>query len=129
MRKVIRMKSEMNRSKYQSFIEVNPSLTRPSVYNHYIPTHKLLCLTRLRSISHNLAIETGRHSKRKVEREHRLCTCGEIEDEKHFIMRCHQYSHIRNKYFTRFTPFHEMLDTYHSPNFVHELMQCRDVYM
>lgn len=53
-----------------------------------------LCQFRLRS--HNLAIETGRHSK--TPRERRLCIyCNseEIEDEVHFLLFCSFYDELR----------------------------------
>ena len=59
-------------------------------------------LTKLRTSTHNLAIETGRWTK--TEREQRLCTqCTEhkIEDEKHFLFECPTYSENRKLAFTQ----------------------------
>ena len=107
---------------------MNPSLTRPNVYNRYIPAHKLLCVTRLRMVSHNLKIETGRHFKFVIPREERLCSCEEVEDEKHFVLHCCHYTHIREKYFENNLPFHIQLDSFQTPDFLHELTKCRDIY-
>ena len=54
-------------------------------------------LTKLRTSSHTLAIETGRWTK--TERIHRLCeqcTENKIEDETHFLFDCKKYSNERN---------------------------------
>ena len=46
-----REKANANHSRYQSCLEMNPTLQRPNIYNHYIPTHKLQSTTRLRMVS------------------------------------------------------------------------------
>ena len=46
-------------------------------------------LTKIRSSSHLLEIERGRHTKPKTPRNNRLClNCKTIEDERHFVMEC-----------------------------------------
>jgi len=60
-------------------------------------------LTKLRVGTNKLRIETGRW-KRPVEKLHeRICTqCqnGEVEDEKHFLLRCNRYQQLREELFT-----------------------------
>lgn len=54
--------------------------------------------TRLRLHSHNLAIESGRHSSPKIPRELRLCVycnSNQIEDEIHFLICCPLYDNLR----------------------------------
>lgn len=48
--------------------------------------------------SHNLAIESGRHTN--VTRENRLCKrcCSDIEEGFHFVLKCPQYRELRLKY-------------------------------
>lgn len=55
-------------------------------------------ITRLRLSSHRLLIETGRH--KNIPRDRRFCPlCKEdIEDEFHFILKCHILSTLRCKY-------------------------------
>lgn len=59
-------------------------------------------LTGLRSGTNKLRIETGRW-KRPIEKEHeRLCLqChnGEIEDERHFLLRCSRFQDLRKEMF------------------------------
>ena len=57
--------------------------------------------TKLRLSDHCLAIETGRRRSPKIDREDRLChICNKefIEDEKHFLLKCENYSDIRNAF-------------------------------
>ncbi len=55
-------------------------------------------MTRLRSGTNKLRIETGRWKKPKEkesERVCRACLSGEVEDEKHFILSCTYYNDLR----------------------------------
>ena len=63
-------------------------------------------MTRLRGGTNELRIETGRYPNtnrdRRLEIEERkclLCGCGEIEDEKHFMLHCVVYDDLRTKMF------------------------------
>ena len=80
-------------------------------------------------VSHNLQIEPGRYQRNPVPKAERLCKCGEVEDEKHFVLYCNNYSHIRNKYTNlKNLEFHEQLDNLKTPDFIYELNNCRDIY-
>ena len=55
-------------------------------------------IARFRMSSHTLAIETGRHAKPKIakeERKCRYCNLDDVEDEKHFLLKCPLYSEER----------------------------------
>ena len=59
--------------------------------------------SRLRVNAHSLMIEKGRHFRKKIPIENRLCTLynlNETEDEAHFMLRCTNYSNIREKMFS-----------------------------
>ena len=63
------------------------------VYEPYllsVKNHKYRnAITRLRTSSHRLEIEIGRHHKPKIPVKDRLChMCGVVEDEYHFVMFC-----------------------------------------
>ena len=79
MKNSIIRKAEANHSRYQSYIEMNPSLNRPCLYDRYVPTHKLVLVSRLRMVSHYLQIEMGRLKKVHVPVDQRLCSCWLIE--------------------------------------------------
>ena len=65
-----------------------------------------IALTRLRTSSHYLRIETGRFSKNAMQndddklklRVFKLCDGNHIEDEKHFLVECNYYKHLRRKF-------------------------------
>lgn len=53
-------------------------------------------LSRLRSGSNSLRIETGRHKREPVDQ--RLCKwCDVVEDEEHFLIECDLTSGVRNR--------------------------------
>jgi len=57
-------------------------------------------LTKLRSGTNELRIETGRWKRPREEAKERICMAcmsGEVEDEKHFMLHCCAYESIRNK--------------------------------
>ena len=52
-------------------------------------------IAKFRMSSHTLAIETGRHAKPKIAKEDRKCrhcNLDEVEDEKHFRLKCPLYN-------------------------------------
>jgi len=59
-------------------------------------------VTRLRTSSHGLRIETGRYNKPKLTIEQRTCLiCSDgIEDELHFVTKCGTYGEERAKLYT-----------------------------
>ena len=72
-------------------------------------------LTQLRVGSHNLYIETGRHSvpyKDPSERICRYCHLNEVEDEFHFVMKCTLYEPCRDKLFERISTLYPVFNTY-----------------
>ena len=53
-------------------------------------------ITKLRTSSHDLHIEKGRHSENRLPVEQRLCKmCNVIEDEAHFLLSCRLFSNER----------------------------------
>ena len=129
MKETIRTKAAKNCSRYLSYLKMNPLLERPNIYNTYVPMNVLRLVTRLRCVSHSLEIEMGRHHKVRIPREHRLCSCGDVEDEEHFIMNCHQYSHIRNEYFPTPTTIEDRLDNPRTAVYIHQLFGQRKLYL
>ena len=56
-------------------------------------------ITKLRSSSHPLEIEKGRHSnKPRNERLCLVCNLNEVETEKHFLTKCPTYNMLRDIY-------------------------------
>ena len=130
MRQSVEKKASENKSRYTAYLQTNPSLSRPNLYDRYVPSHKLIPVIRLRTISHDLEMERARLMKHLIPQDQRLCTCGEVEDEKHFILHCSNYTHVREKYDDITSlPFYEQLDNINTPDFVHDLNQNRDLYL
>ena len=66
LQNAIRLKANENRSRYLSYLELNPLLIRSQIYNSYIPSHKLYKVTRICLISHSLQIELRRQKKYRI---------------------------------------------------------------
>ena len=67
----IRKNANKGKTKYSTYIKINPSLNPPKVYNDMA---LIQVISKLRTSAHDLKIETGRH--RGIKREQRLCTCA-----------------------------------------------------
>ena len=74
-------------SKLGTYLIVNTDLSTPLYKNVF--ELEGVCLTRLRTGSHNLLIETGRCANPKIPREQRLCNCGtNIQTISHVLLEC-----------------------------------------
>ena len=59
-------------------------------------------LARLRTSSHNLEIERGRHTRPVTPADLRICTvCNVVEDEEHLLLHCVKYAEERNVLFSK----------------------------
>ena len=129
MKSSIIKKAENQKTRYISYLQVNPTLSRPSIYSFYVPTSMLQKTSQLRLISHNLKIELGRHTRPTTPVDERICFCGGIETETHFILDCELYHHIRDNFNIRNNDRLEyVLDNKETCNFIQRLHECRDIY-
>ena len=92
----IRRKTDDGRSKYTTYLRINPLLETPSVYDTTYGHKNLSVVSKLRTSAHNLQIEMGRRTK--TARENRKCHCGDVEDEEHFLTQCLRYEHVRRNH-------------------------------
>ena len=80
--------------------ELNSRLTLHEVYGErvYIPDYLRQAFTRVRLMSHDFRVETGRWSR--LPRHERVCSCNNVsvQDEKHVLLDCSQLAHIRQRY-------------------------------
>ena len=88
----------MHATKYHTYLnELNVSLDVHPIYrnNIFIPDHERMSFTRIRLISHNLKIETGRWSR--IPRERRVCQCDntQLQTEAHVLISCALTLNIR----------------------------------
>ena len=79
-------------------LKKNPSLSKCVLYsaNSGIPEHARAATTQMRVSSHKLRIETGRWAR--IERENRLCPCGEVQDEQHVLLHCPLTDDLRKQF-------------------------------
>ena len=61
-------------TKRKTYMHINPALTTHQIYTDQVPEHTRIAVTRMRTSSHRLRIETGRWAR--VPPEMRLCVCG-----------------------------------------------------
>ena len=90
-----------NATKFNTYIsDLNPFLDSHPVYttNVFIPDYQRISLSRIRLMSHNLKIETGRWSR--IPRERRVCQCdgSQLQTEAHVLIYCPLTDSIRHRY-------------------------------
>ena len=89
-----------NSSRLQTYSIFKYNFELESYLNLDIDKKYKLALTRFRTSSHSLMIETGRYEN--TPREQRICqfcNMGKIEDEYHFLLVCPNYPDLRRKFF------------------------------
>ena len=84
------------RSKLATYLDMNTELVSPGLYKIDVPEYMRVAVSRLRLISHNLKIETGRWSR--IDRDRRLCQCGKVQTERHIVQECHLLKNVRDKF-------------------------------
>ena len=93
-RESIRKKADEGRSKYKTYLQINPNLETPTYYNDIYNYRQVSMIAKLRVSMHNLQVEMGRRSR--TPRDLRLCQCEQsVEDELHFLTQCAFYNDIR----------------------------------
>ena len=93
-------------SKLGSYLTINPNFQTPTFRNNLLEFERVT-ITRLRSGSHNLQIEKGRHRYPITQREQRLCKCGTAaQTVRHFLMECPLLQHLRNE---QYNSVHEFI--------------------
>ena len=110
-RETIRAKCVLS-SKRSFYVTINPDGIVHPVYaltDYHIPEYIRFAFTRLRMVSHNLRIETGRWAR--VDKNRRTCTCDNIsvQDEHHALFQCTLTHHLRVQY--KFTDFNTLFNT------------------
>ena len=124
MKSSIRKKAEAGRSKYLTYLKINPNLETPTMYDKIQKHTAVSMIGRLRTSSHNLKVEMGRRSR--TPREQRLCVCGNgVEDEEHFLVDCLLYDDIRRKHGVKNMMVSELLGNEKYVDYVYDLYERR----
>ena len=92
--------SESNRM--SMYLSVNPGLCGHEIYKNKtkINEWERVSWTRFRVSAHSLAVEKGRWSRRgrgHLPMEERLCSCGQVQSERHVVMECPRTQNIRQE--------------------------------
>ena len=84
-----------NATRRITYLSLNPDLILSELYSasFSVPEFARISVTRLRTSSHRLKIETGRWAR--IPRNLRLCPCGEIQNEDHVLLRCPMSQQLR----------------------------------
>ena len=95
------IRNNLTATKFQTYCsELNPELEVHVAYGKsvYIPDYVRVQFTRLRVMSHNLKIETGRWNR--TAREGRVCQCdlSSVQTENHVLLECPLSAHVRLRY-------------------------------
>ena len=127
IRNDIRKKAEQNRTRYITYLKINPLLDHPEVYKTTYGHKNVSMLGKLRTTTHNLQIDMGRRTSTPTEL--RKCHCGAVEDEEHFLLRCYAYTNIRQRHHvTQTTTLTSILDDNKYVPYITALYEERKLY-
>ena len=123
------IRNNANATKFVTYCTVlNPDLSTHTAYGKIcIPDYVRVSFTRLRVMSHNLKVETGRWSR--LARENRVCQCDRscVQDEKHVLLECPMSAPLRQRY--SMLPFDSMgslirnADTVNTCRFIYDVLK------
>ena len=128
-RRSIRQNAENGKSKYRTYLEINPELESPPIYNKLYNRNHVSMIAKLRTSSHNLRIETGRRAG--TIREERMCYCGaDVDTERHFLLECGLYHAAREKYnISRDMSISSLLNDVHFLGYIKDCMTTRKTFV
>ena len=99
MAKIRQKAAEDEKSRLGVYSQVNPQLEPPSHNYDYNPEFERVLITRYRSGSHNLRIESGRMCNPIIPRDERLCSCNTgIQSLHHCLFDCPLLAEVRADY-------------------------------
>ena len=99
MAKIRQKAAEDKISRLGVYFQVNPQLEPPSHNYDYNQEFERVLVTKYRSGSHNLKIESGRMCNPIIPREERLCSCNTgIQSLYHCLFDCPLLAEVRGDY-------------------------------
>lgn len=121
-RQTIQLKTSSS-SKREFYHSINPEGISHPIYSlreNYVPEYFRTAFTRLRLVSHDLRVETGRWAR--LERCRRVCNCdnASVQDEAHALFACTRTQDIRQKH-----GFHSFFDLFSCEN---KKLMCEFIY-
>ena len=117
---------DSNTSRRITYKAINPDLSTHYVYKekHNINERDRLSFTQFRVSGHSLACETGRWNRRgrgRLPLEERLCSCGNIQTERHTVEDCPLTHRLRSQY--QFSSMEQLFSDQFNPE-----VTCRIIY-
>ena len=114
LRQMCRQKSEEGATRFETYMEINPSLTTHALYQDNatcVPDEHRIAATRMRLSSHRLRIESGRWSR--IPRERRVCPCDftSLQNESHVLLSCPLSAPIRDQFLPPLMSVSEFFDS------------------
>ena len=96
------------------------------------PRNTRMYITRLRTSSHNLPVETLRYSKKKPKREDRkcnICNLNELGNENHFLLRCgnSELVNIRKNFLANIRSEFPQMATFSDQNIIQYCLCMADI--
>ena len=127
---VIIEKARAGKTRYLTYLKINPNLEKARIYErNNTSMAKLQEVAKIRTVSHRLMIEVGRHGRNRKPIDERLCHCGEVESEEHFLLRCVTYEHIRKRYnINTALLLSDVLDSNNIERYINDLYEIRTLY-
>ena len=99
MTKIRQKAEEDENSRFGAYLLVNPQLEHPAHNYKYNPEFERVLITRYRSGSHNLKIESGRLCNPTIPRDERLCMCnGDVQTLHHCLFDCPLLAEVRAEF-------------------------------
>ena len=126
IRQDIRNKADQNRTRYVTYLKVNPLLEHPSIYKTTYSHKNVSMIAKLRTTTHNLQIDMGRRTCTPPEQ--RKCHCGVKEDEEHFLLSCNSYANIRHQHHIKHKTIATILDDTNYIPYINSLYEERKLY-
>ena len=119
-----------NSSRCLVYKEINPHFILHDIYKtkHVINEFQRISFTRFRICGHSLAVETGRWNRRgrgRLPVEERLCSCGQVQTERHVVEACPLTENIRQMYdITRLEDlFNDNISNHEACAVIHEILE------
>ena len=99
MMKIQQKAEEDENSRFGVYLKVNPQLEHPPHNYQQNPEFERVLITRYRSGSHNLKIETGRLCNPTIPRDERICSCNTgLQTLHHCLFVCPLLAEVRADY-------------------------------
>ena len=116
----------------ESWTDLGNDNTPPGDFSYlssYIHNKYKRCIAKLRTSSHDLGIEKGRHQKPKVPLADRICMycqAGHIDDETHFVTQCSFHNNERNILYNTVQIYIKDISTLNSTEVFRKILCCQE---